>query len=67
MARPTGSRGDTAARETRFTGNVAGLKRHFTDNQILEMVLSMAGNNQINRWKEGAGVPQGRGGLEQVA
>jgi hypothetical protein len=26
------------------------------------MVLSMAGNNAINRWKEGAGVPQSSGG-----
>lgn len=43
--------------------DVAGLRRHFTDLQILEMVLSMAGNNQINRWKEGVGVPQGRGGF----
>ena len=43
--------------------DVAGLRKHFTDPQILEMVLAMAGNNQINRWKEGAGVPQGRGGF----
>jgi hypothetical protein len=30
--------------------------------QILEMILSMAGNNAINRWKEGAGVPQSKNG-----
>ena len=38
------------------------LKKHFTDLQILEMILSMAGNNSINRWKEGVGVPQSSGG-----
>lgn len=49
--------------------DIAELKKHFTDLQILEMILSMAGNNSINRWKEGVGVPQaksfggfGRGG-----
>jgi alkylhydroperoxidase family enzyme len=34
------------------------LRKHFTDLQILEMVLSIAGNNSTNRWKEGAGIPQ---------
>jgi alkylhydroperoxidase family enzyme len=34
------------------------LHKHYTDLQILEMVLSIAGNNAINRWKEGVGVPQ---------
>jgi alkylhydroperoxidase family enzyme len=38
------------------------LKKHFTEMQILEMILSMAGNNSINRWKEGVGVPQSAGG-----
>lgn len=38
------------------------LKKHYTDLQILEMILSMAGNNSINRWKEGVGVPQSEGG-----
>lgn len=38
------------------------LRPHFTDMQILEMILSMAGNNSINRWKEGAGVPQSQNG-----
>ncbi len=33
-------------------------REHFTDLQILEMILSVAGNNAINRWKEGVGVPQ---------
>src|SRR6266403_2660947 len=38
------------------------LRRHYKDLQILEMILSMAGNNAINRWKEGAGVPQSKNG-----
>ena len=53
----------TLSPHTMTDADVAGLKRHFTEMQVLEMVLSMAGNNQINRWKEGAGVPQGRGGM----
>jgi alkylhydroperoxidase family enzyme len=36
------------------------LRRHFTELQILEMVLSVAGNNALNRWKEGVGVPQSK-------
>lgn len=42
--------------------DVEGLRKHYKDHQILEMILSMAGNNAINRWKEGAGVPQSAGG-----
>jgi len=42
--------------------DIKGLKEHYTDLQILEMLLSIAGNNSINRWKEGAGVPQSQGG-----
>ncbi|WP_020472649.1 carboxymuconolactone decarboxylase family protein [Zavarzinella formosa] len=38
------------------------LRKHYKDLQILEMILSMAGNNSINRWKEGAGVPQSASG-----
>jgi alkylhydroperoxidase family enzyme len=38
------------------------LRKHYTDMQILEMILSVAGNNAINRWKEGAGVPQSASG-----
>ena len=38
--------------------DIDALRKHFTDLQILEMILSMAGNNSINRWKEGVGVPQ---------
>lgn len=42
--------------------DIAGLRKHYQDLQILEMVCSVAGNNAINRWKEGAGVPQSQGG-----
>ncbi len=42
--------------------DIDGLRKHYTDAQILEMVMSMAGNNAINRWKEGTGVPQSAGG-----
>ena len=38
------------------------VRKHYTELQILEMVLSVAGNNSINRWKEGVGVPQSAGG-----
>jgi alkylhydroperoxidase family enzyme len=37
-------------------------RKYYKDLQILEMVLSVAGNNSINRWKEGVGVPQSAGG-----
>jgi AhpD family alkylhydroperoxidase len=40
----------------------AALSPHFTPLEILEMTLSVAGNNAINRWKEGAGVPQSSDG-----
>lgn len=42
--------------------DIDGLRKFYTDKQILEMILSMAGNNSINRWKEGAGIPQSTGG-----
>lgn len=42
--------------------DIAGLRKHYTDLQILEMIMSMAGNNAINRWKEGVGVPQSASG-----
>ena len=48
--------------------DITGLRKHFNDKQILEMLLSMAGNNSINRWKEGTGVPQRQdeGGYSRV-
>jgi hypothetical protein len=42
--------------------DIKALKEHFSDLQILEMLLSVAGNNSINRWKEGTGVPQSPNG-----
>lgn len=42
--------------------DIAACRPHFNDLQILEMILSVAGNNAINRWKEGIGVPQSSGG-----
>ncbi len=42
--------------------DITALKAHYTDLQILEMTLSVAGNNAINRWKEGSGSPQSRDG-----
>jgi alkylhydroperoxidase family enzyme len=50
--------------------DIDGLRKHYTDLQILEIVLSVSGNNSINRWKEGVGVPQskdGRGFLRRNA
>lgn len=38
--------------------DIESLQQHFTDLQIIEMMLSMSWNNSINRWKEAAGVPQ---------
>jgi AhpD family alkylhydroperoxidase len=40
--------------------DVEKLREHYKDLQILEMILSMAGNNAINRWKEGTGAPQSK-------
>lgn len=42
--------------------DINALRKYYKDLQILEMILSMAGNNSINRWKEGAGIPQSSGG-----
>jgi alkylhydroperoxidase family enzyme len=42
--------------------DIEGLRKYYKDAQILEMILSIAGNNAINRWKEGTGVPQSAGG-----
>ena len=49
--------------------DIAGLKEHYTDHQILEMIFSMSGNNSINRWKEAIGVPQRKeeGGYSRLA
>jgi hypothetical protein len=42
--------------------DIVDMRKHYTDLQILEIILSVAGNNSINRWKEGAGIPQSTGG-----
>jgi hypothetical protein len=42
--------------------DIDAVAKHYTRLQILEMVLSVAGNNSINRWKEGVGVPQSANG-----
>lgn len=42
--------------------DIETLRTHYTSDQILEMTLSTAGNNAINRWKEGAGIPQSKNG-----
>lgn len=42
--------------------DIKSLQEHYSDLQIIEMLLSIAGNNSINRWKEGTGVPQSQGG-----
>jgi alkylhydroperoxidase family enzyme len=38
--------------------DIQSLRQHYTELQILEMIVSVAGNNSTNRWKEGAGIPQ---------
>lgn len=40
---------------------IAKVAKHYTPLQILEMTMSMGGNNAINRWKEGIGIPQSSG------
>lgn len=43
--------------------DIAACLSHFTPKEVLEMSLSIGGNNAINRWKEGIGVAQaGNGG-----
>lgn len=42
--------------------DIDALRKHYTDLQILEMTMSVSWNNSINRWKEGAGIPQSHDG-----
>ncbi len=37
------------------------IKQHYTPLQVVEMTMSVSGNNAINRWKEGTGIPQSAG------
>lgn len=53
---------------------IAKVAKDYTPLQIVEMTMSMGGNNAINRWKEGIGIPQssgntfaGRGGAVPAA
>lgn len=53
---------------------IDAVKKYYNPMQILEMTMSVSGNNSINRWKEGTGIPQsegntfaGRGGSAEVA
>jgi AhpD family alkylhydroperoxidase len=39
--------------------DITALREHFSDVQIVEMLLSLGRNNVLNRWKEGVAVPQG--------
>jgi alkylhydroperoxidase family enzyme len=40
--------------------DLAAVRKHYTDLQVLETLMSVAGNNATNRWKEGAGIPQSK-------
>lgn len=40
---------------------IQSVAAHYTPLQVLEMTMSMGGNNAINRWKEGIGIPQSSG------
>jgi AhpD family alkylhydroperoxidase len=59
----------TLAPESFVDDDITELKKYYDDNQILEMILSMAGNNAINRWKDAIGVPQRKdeGGYSRMA
>ncbi len=41
--------------------SLAQIVRHYSPLQVLEMTMSVSGNNAINRWKEGIGTPQSSG------
>ncbi len=49
--------------------DILALKSYYSDLQIIEMIISMAWNNSINRWKEAVGVPQNaeEGGYSRLA
>jgi hypothetical protein len=42
--------------------DIDACKKFYSDLQVLEMIGSVAGNNAINRWKEGTGSPQSTNG-----
>jgi hypothetical protein len=43
-------------------GDIDALRKHYRDLQILEMIISVSGNNSTNRWKDGVGSPQSKEG-----
>jgi alkylhydroperoxidase family enzyme len=49
--------------------DIEELRAHFSAEQIVEILISIAWNNAINRWKEGVGVPQSahEGGYSRLA
>lgn len=42
--------------------DIDALRKHYKDLQILEMIVSVSGNNSTNRWKDGVGSPQSKEG-----
>ena len=42
--------------------DIDGCLKHFSPMETIELICSIAGNNAINRWKEGIGVPQSHHG-----
>jgi len=42
--------------------DIEACRKHYSGEQLIEMIGSIAGNNAINRWKEGAGIPQSNNG-----
>ena len=40
--------------------DLAELKKHYTDVQIVDIIQSIAGNNSTNRWTASTGIPQDR-------
>ena len=40
-----------------FSGRRANCKKHYTPNQVLEIVMTVAGYNSTNRWTDGLNIP----------
>ena len=38
--------------------DIAAMKRHFTDEQFVDILQTIAGNNSTNRWTASTGIPQ---------
>ena len=39
-------------------GDVQALRKHFSDERIVDIVQTLAGNNSTNRWTDSTGIPQ---------